>query len=130
MRLLYWYTRFLNSQGEQTKYHGIEKFELNFSRDTKYHFNKETYELTETPYSTPLPDNFWGDPLLYNVNVIVGENGKGKTTVIHVVLDTLQELFDGEVKSQNETVFLAEIEYKSGFKKVLVYLPGSTSKTL
>ena len=128
MRLLYWYTRFLNSQGEQTKYHGIEEFELNFSRDTKYHFNKETYELTETPYSTPLPDNFWGDPLLYNVNVIVGENGKGKTTVIHVVLDTLQELFDGKVKSQNETVFLAEIEYKSGFKKVLVYLPGSTNK--
>ena len=105
MRLLYWYTRFLDENGNPRKYHGLDDFELNLSTDMKYHFDVNTYTFSQEPYSTPLPKYFWGNKPLYNINAIVGKNGDGKTTVIHIVIDTLQELYDRELKSSNETVF-------------------------
>ena len=122
MRLLYWYTRFLDENGNPRKYHGLYDFELNLSTDTKYHFDVNTYEFTQEPYKTPLPENFWGDKLLYNINAVVGNNGTGKTTVIHTVMDTLQEVYDREIKRFDETVFLAMVE-QGGL--ALFHLTGS-----
>ena len=124
MRLLYWYTRFLDENGNPQKYHGLDEFELNLSTDTKYHFDANTSVFTQEPYKTPLPEKFWGDKPLYNINVIVGQNGDGKTTVVHTVMDTLQELYKRELKDSNETVFLAECNEKH----VLFYLTGSQNK--
>ena len=124
MRLLYWYTRFLDENGNPRKYHGLYDFELNLSTDTKYHFDVNTYEFTQVPYETPLPENFWGDKPLYNISVIVGQNGDGKTTVVNTVIDTLQELYKRELRSPNETVFLAECNEKH----VLFFLTGSQNK--
>ena len=124
MRLLYWYTRFLDENGNPRKYHGLDDFELNLSTDTKYHFDVNTYEFTQEPYKTPLPENFWGDKPIYNINAIVGQNGDGKTTVVHSVMNTLQELYKRELRSPNETVFLAE----SNGKHVLFFLTGSQNK--
>ena len=105
MRLLYWYTRFLDENGNPQKYHGLDEFELNLSTDTKYHFDANTSVFTQEPYKTPLPEKFWGDKPLYNINAVVGNNGTGKTTVIHTVMDTLQEVYDREIKRFDETVF-------------------------
>ena len=52
---------------------------------------------------------------------LIGINGCGKTTVVHAMMDTLQELYDRKLKSPNETVFL--IEHKK--KTVLFHLTGS-----
>ena len=125
MRLLYWYTRFLDQKGNLQKYHGLGDFELNFSTDTKYHFDAEKYELSEHSYQTPLPERFWGDPPLYNVNAVIGKNGEGKTTVIHTVMNTLQGLFDRKLTTSNETVFIVE----SKKEKILFHLMGSNKKS-
>lgn len=125
MRLLYWYTRFLDENGNPRKYHGLDDFELNLSTDIKYHFDVNTYTFSQEPYSTPLPKYFWGNKPLYNINAIVGKNGDGKTTVIHIVIDTLQELYDRELKSSNETVFLVERNNKI----TLFHLTGSIRET-
>lgn len=106
MRLLYWYTRFLDENGNPRKYHGLDDFELNLSTNAKYHFDADAYEFKQVPHDVPLPKQFWGYKPLYNINAIVGKNGDGKTTIIHMVMDTLQELYDRELKSQNETAFL------------------------
>ena len=121
MRLLYWYTRFLDENGNPRKYHGLDDFELNLSTNAKYHFDADAYEFKQVPHDVPLPKQFWGYKPLYNINAIVGKNGDGKTTIIHMVMDTLQELYDRELKSQNETAFF--VEHKG--KKVLFYLTGS-----
>ena len=49
MRLLYWYTRFLDENGNPQKYHGLDEFELNLSTDTKYHFDANTSVFTQEP---------------------------------------------------------------------------------
>ncbi len=36
MRLLYWYTRFLDKLGNPRIHHGLKSFELNFSTQTRY----------------------------------------------------------------------------------------------
>ena len=121
MRLLYWFTRFLDGNGNNTQpYHGLREFELNLSTHMEYHYNPETHLFSEKPYSAPLPDRFWGDPLLYNLNVIVGNNGAGKTTVIHTIMNTLQELYHRKIDSRNESVLLLE-----GKKTVLLHLTGT-----
>lgn len=124
MRLLYWYTRFLDVNGNPRKYHGLDDFELNLSTDTKYHFDENTYELLHEPYRTPLPKYFWGNQPLYNFCAISGQNGTGKSTVIHTILSTLQELFNRELNSQNETVFILQNSKES----VLFHLKGSNNK--
>ena len=121
MRLLYWYTRFLDKYGNPRIFHGIKSFELNFSTQTRYHFDADNGVLQQKFYDTPLPQKFWSDRILYNINVIVGNNGSGKTTVINVVMEILQELFDRKLKSQDETIIL--VEHKKGI--ALIHLTGS-----
>ena len=123
MRLLYWYTRFLDKNGNLKKYHGLDYFELNLSTNMKFHFDVNTHKFSQEQYLTPLPDCFWGDRQIYNINAIVGKNGDGKTTLVHTVMDTLQELYDRELKSPNETLFFLE----DNKEQVVFYLKGSQS---
>ena len=123
MRLLYWYTRFLDRNGNIRQHHGLNDFELNLSTDAKYHFDVNRYEFLQEPYSTPFPEKFWGDKPLYNINAIVGQNGDGKTTIVHTIMDTLQELYNRELNSPNETVFLAELNGE----KTIFHLNASVS---
>ena len=124
MWLLYWYTRFLDKHGNPRIHHGLRSFELNFSTQTRYHFDADNRILQQDHYNTPLPPNFWSERVVYNIIVIVGNNGSGKTTVIIVVMEILQELYDRKLESQDETIFL--VEHKKG--TALIYLTGSVQK--
>ena len=75
MRLLYWYTRFLDKKGNSRKYHGLYEFELNLSNNMKYHYDVNTCTFSHEKHDTPLSENFWGNEPLYNINAIVGQNG-------------------------------------------------------
>lgn len=122
MRLLYWYTRFLDADGKTREYHGLKEFELNLSTTEEYHYKPNTNTFEYKPHSNPLPKDFWGHQLIYNLNVIVGNNGAGKTTVIHTMMDTLQQLYNRKIECCNEIVILFEDK-----KKVLLHLTGSSS---
>ena len=122
MRLLYWFTHFLDGNGRPSRYHGIEQFEINLNTHTRYHFNAESRELSQEAFETPLPKGFWGNAPLYNLNVIVGDNGVGKTTVVHTMMDTLQELYDRNIKNNSETIILVE---KNGSDPIIIHLTGT-----
>lgn len=99
MRLLYCYTEFLDAQGNPRAFRNLEKIELNLSTEERFSFNKETNTLRRVPRTTPLPKEFWTNDVakavtnqssnLYNVNVIAGQNGSGKSTMIHYIIDLL-----------------------------------------
>jgi hypothetical protein len=50
MRLLYWFTHFLDGNGRPSRYHGIEQFEINLNTHTRYHFNAESRELSQEAF--------------------------------------------------------------------------------
>lgn len=130
MRLLYWYTRFLDEDGNPKKYHGIKYFELNLNTDKKYSFNCIERKLSEKPIKTPLPHGFWGNKPLYNINAIVGSNGAGKTTILHTMMDALQELYDRNIVSNNETIILVEDEKNNSCKQFVIHLLGSAKEKI
>lgn len=119
MRLLYWYTRFLNSEGSEREYRGLTHFEINLSTTERFHFDPEVSLFTSASLEPPLPSGFWGGNI-YNLHVLTGNNGAGKSTIMNYIMDTLHELYRRELKRLDETVFALEIEGKS----FLVYLPG------
>lgn len=126
MRLLYWYTRFLDKLGNSRIYHGLKSFELNFSTQTRYHFDSEKQKLIQEPYDTPLPHDFWGNQLLYNISAIVGNNGVGKSTVINTMMKVLQEIYDRKLESEDETILIIECDERP----LLYHLPGSSRQKL
>ena len=104
MKLLYCYILFLDEKGEKRAYRGMEHVELNLSATDKF-----TYDITNNSFQredrkAPLPDHFWADDNtaleyqnLYNVNVIAGQNGSGKTTAMRCVMNLL-DFFHGAAR--------------------------------
>lgn len=116
---MYWYTRFLNSEGSEREYRGLTHFEINLSTTERFHFDPGVSQFTSVSLEPPLPSGFWGGNI-YNLHVLTGNNGAGKSTIMNYIMDTLHELYRRELKSLDETVFVLEIEDES----FLVYLPG------
>jgi len=109
MRLLYWYTQFLTPEGAERTYRGMNHFELNLSATDRFKYDPENHEFTCTPLDTPLPPGFWGDKI-YNVNVITGSNGVGKSSIIGYMMDCLNELYQGNLESYDFTIFVMDID--------------------
>ena len=106
MKLLYFYMKFLDDQGEAKPFRGLNEIELNLSAQDLFHYDSKNNRLERKRRTTPLPENFWvneavkdldtpgHDPSkITNVNVIAGENGSGKSTVIQVFIDLLDALY-------------------------------------
>ena len=109
MRLLYWYTQFLTLEGAQRTYRGMNNFELNLSATDRFEYDPENHEFTCTPLETPLPPDFWGKKI-YNVNVLTGSNGVGKSSIIGYMMDCLNELYQRNLKSYDFTIFVMDID--------------------
>ena len=84
MRLLYCYAKFYDRQGKPKALRGLDSIELNFSTTDVFRYDELNNTLRKNPRETPLPENFWANGTaktnIYNVNVIAGVNGSGKTT--------------------------------------------------
>ena len=117
MRILYWYTCFLNTKGEPREYRNLPEFELNLGTKRRYHFDSDSKTLTSASLDPPLPADFWGKGL-YNLNALVGENGSGKTAIMHYMMEVLRSLYLRKTKFPDETLMI--IEY--GKEKVLLHL--------
>ena len=126
MRILYWYTRFLDKSGNSSRYHGLEEFELNLSIDTRFHYDYKNHCISQSKEGPTLPINFWGNGI-YNVSVLTGDNGAGKSTIINCMINTLNTLYnsakrdcDESAHLENETVFI--IEYSE--HRFIAHIPG------
>ena len=109
MRLLYWYTQFLNSDGSQRQYRNLTHFEINLSATDRFKYDSAKNEIICIPLDTPLQSGFWGNKI-YNLNVLTGNNGSGKTTIMNYIMDTLYELYCRNLKNYDNTVFIIESE--------------------
>ena len=100
MRLLFAYFDFSSLTGREEVFRSLKECELNFSSTYDYHVEKSfnekknnllcTYVLSrrEKPDEEQLPEGFWGDRI-YNVTALVGENGTGKSTLLHWIIKSI-----------------------------------------
>ena len=99
MRILFAYFDFSVNDDPLFSPHLHEECALNFS--TKYNFSvvkslptqekgRIEYRILqeEKPESERLPDDFWGDRI-YNITAIVGDNGSGKSTILHNLIKSI-----------------------------------------
>lgn len=67
--------------------YGFFRQEFNFSTKVRFHVYEETKEqlhLMKMPNEKALTDNFWGNNIS-EINLLVGENGSGKTTIMRII---------------------------------------------
>lgn len=105
MRLLFIYTEFLNWDGTKKYHRGFSQLSLNFS--TGQRFSYENGILAVTPLSHPIPPDFFGDRI-YNVTTIVGDNGAGKTTILHYLIDLLRQFYEGRYHGSDRGLLVVE----------------------
>lgn len=96
MRLVYIYIDFTIGGKNPDGYRNYKKCGLNFG--TEYYFNmsepsedKPNYELkcSARPAGERIEPGFWGNDRLYNISALVGDNGVGKSTIIHEIIRCL-----------------------------------------
>lgn len=104
MHLLYCYILFLDENGKEKRYRGLEQIEVNLSADDTFEYDKINNVLSRKKRKAPLPANFWTEANtedehhnIYNINVIAGRNGSGKTTAIHCMMDLLEALYSAAI---------------------------------
>ncbi len=96
MRLEYIYFDFTNGGANPDGYRGYKKCGFNFGTHYYYTMTEPTegepwYKLTreERPEGERIEPGFWGDERVYNFTALVGDNGVGKTTLIHEIIRCL-----------------------------------------
>lgn len=115
MRLLFAYAEFLNQDGTEKLYHGFSHLSLNFSVDQRFSYHGGI--LSVIPLERPIPTDFFGERI-YNVTTLVGDNGVGKTTILHYLINLLQQLHEGRYRGNDRGLLVIE---EQGKKYVLEY---------
>ena len=100
MKLLYFHFDFTQNGANPEGYRGFKICELNFRTKSQYHMEpptqaRPTYLLTqeERPEGGRIVPGFWGDERIYNVSALVGDNGSGKSMLIHEMIRCLMTSF-------------------------------------
>ncbi len=100
MKLLYFYFDFTRNGTNPEGYRGYKTCELNFGTAFRYHMepptqNRHTHLLTrnERPEWEKIEPGFWGNERIYNVSALVGDNGSGKSMLIHEMIRCLMTSF-------------------------------------
>ena len=131
MRLVYIYIDFTIGGRNPDGYRNYKKCGLNFG--TEYYFNmsepsedKPNYELkcSARPAGERIEPGFWGNDRLYNISALVGDNGVGKTTLIHEIIRCL--LGDSIKGNAGNSLFAIIIQDNNGE----YYLQHSLSKPI
>lgn len=90
MKILFAYFDFSANNNKQISAHLREECALNFSTDYNYAVQKTSsghYSVSreKKPDKECLPKDFWGQRI-YNITAIVGDNGSGKSTILHSII--------------------------------------------
>lgn len=97
MKLLYCHVEFLDANGNKKRFRGLEQIDLNLSTSHVFSYDSCDSVLRKRLRDKPLPEHFWAngdnETNLYNINVVAGKNGSGKSTVINYVIDLLYYIY-------------------------------------
>ena len=123
MKLLFTYFFFESDEHPSISYRGLSNIGLNFSTTHNFKVEKAPgtekrragYKLTcqEKKKEDQLPIGFWGDRI-YNVSALVGDNGVGKSTLLHSLIKAVVMGLEPEVP------FLAVLQ-KTDSREIIVY---------
>ena len=93
MKLLYFYFDFTRNGKNPQGYRGYTICELNFGTSYRYHIESPAsenapYRLAQTEWldGEKIEPVFWGDKRIYNISALVGDNGAGKSMLIHEMI--------------------------------------------
>lgn len=123
LKFLFLYTEFLNNKGKNRFYRGFKELSLNFSTDM--HFSYQDGVLEVKNLEKPIVPDFFGNRI-YNITSLVGDNGSGKTTILHYIMQLLRKLYEGKY-CENDFVLLT-IERNS--KKYVLEYRGRSQQNL
>lgn len=105
MNLLYIYLDFTQNGQNPEGYRGHKQCQLNFDTENIYTMEfgltVATYyclKRTKREESDKIEQGFWGDERIYNISAIVGENGTGKTTLMHAIIRLLTALHEKDTQ--------------------------------
>lgn len=104
MKLLYIFFDFTQNGEKSEGYRGHKICELNFGTQSIYHMeppkqDRTTYLLTreERAECEKIVPGFWGNERIYNVSALVGDNGSGKSMLMHEIIRCLMTSFHEHV---------------------------------
>lgn len=104
MKLLYIYFDFTQNGTNQEGYRGHKTCELNFGTQSIFHMeppiqDRPAYLLIreERAGCEKIVPGFWGSERIYNISAIVGDNGSGKSMLIHEIIRCLMTSFHEHV---------------------------------
>lgn len=108
---------FYDYKGKSILYRGFKSFEVNLSKE--YFFRYKDEALYVSRVESILPEAFWGENI-YNITVLAGDNGSGKSTIMKCIIDLLQQIYNGRITKSNKSILVIEDE---GELSVL-FIPG------
>lgn len=96
-------------------YCSFQKAEFNFSQNIRIQHHPENSALLEVEdQPSRLPEQFWGENIS-NLNVVIGNNGAGKTSLMQYLLDLFLEAHGGRRASGQGIVIFGEADTLYGY---------------
>ena len=74
-------------------YRNFQQAEFNFCPDLSVQYKSDGHSVIIDKMESGLPKNFWGDTIR-NVTMLIGNNGAGKTSVFHFLIQLLYEMWE------------------------------------
>lgn len=108
MKLLYFYFDFTQDGAVPEGYRGYTTCELNFGREFQYHLESSNadnrvylFVQNERCSGEKIEPGFWGDNRIYNISALVGNNGAGKSMLIHEMIRCMMCSFHERIAFEN-----------------------------
>ena len=131
LKLLYCYILFLDERGKKKPFRSLDHVSMNLSTTDKFAYDVETNMLMRYNRDSPLPSHFWSDAdtkpedcNIYNINVISGQNGSGKTTAIRCVMNLLDFFHAAVDKAVDKSKWKAPLEITRSRALLLLEIEG------
>jgi WD40 repeat protein len=119
MKLLYCHVEFLDANGNKKRFRGLEQINLNLSTTHVFSYDSREGILCKHLRDKPLPGHFWAsgdkETNLYNINVVAGKNGSGKSTVINYVIDLLYYIYLDFGRQQSNILESARFDVEQNY---------------